>query len=93
MGKNDALKAITKAIRRVSEARGCDLTAAVAHLSERSAAFAKSPSGQSGKFTPYPATWFNAGRYEDDETEWHNNKEKSKGEQRLEQSLAAIDGA
>jgi hypothetical protein len=44
-------------------------------LQARAAAYAASPAGQrvangDKDIRPYPATWFNQGRYEDDQTEW-----------------------
>ncbi len=42
--------------------------------------FARSPAGNQGEFTPHPASWFNAGRYLDDESEWqHTRTEVSLG--------------
>jgi len=43
-------------------------------------AFATSPAGQAGKFTPHPATWFNGGRYEDDDAEWARDEKDEKPE-------------
>lgn len=33
--------------------------------------FRKSPAGNRGTMTPYPATWFNRGSYMDDPSEWN----------------------
>lgn len=33
--------------------------------------FADSPAGKRERYTPHPATWFNEGRYDDDEGEWY----------------------
>jgi len=43
---------------------------AVKFLLEAAEAFAESRSGQMGRKTPHPATWPNAGRYEDDRADW-----------------------
>jgi uncharacterized protein YdaU (DUF1376 family) len=105
LGKNDALSAISKAIFRVSQEHRCDIVQAIEYLRDRTAAFAKSPAGQKGKYTPYPATWFNAGHYSDDELEWHphdapedegnsnHGKHTNLAEQRTENNLAAVDVA
>jgi len=63
VGKNAALKAILKAMKDHS----------FDHLLERVAKYAECtrswPEDQL-RFIPHPATWFNGGRYEDDEREW-----------------------
>jgi len=43
-------------------------------------AFAKSPAGKAGKFCPYPATWLNGERFNDDQKEWNlcNDKDATK---------------
>lgn len=41
---------------------------------ERVKLFAKSHAGNLGKYTPHPATWFNGARYDDDETQWQEQK-------------------
>ncbi len=50
----------------------------VAFLLDRTAAFAKSPAGNRGTFTPHPATWFNAARYHDDPKEWEQKEANGK---------------
>lgn len=63
VGKNAALKAILKAMKDHQ----------FDYLLERVAKFAECtrswPEDQL-RFIPHPATWFNGGRYEDDEREW-----------------------
>lgn len=70
VGKPDALKAIRKALGEIG-GRGDDINA-VSWLCERVQKFANSPAGQAGKYTPYPATWFNSGRYDDDPQQWES---------------------
>ena len=74
VGKTNALAAIQKALAKISELPEppADSTA---WLLERVQKFASSPAGQRGKFTPHPATWFNGGRYEDDEADWFRGEE------------------
>ena len=66
VGKPVALKKIKKAIREV----GFD------ELKKRVLAYAGATSRwdeQDRRFIPYPATWFNQGRYDDDQSEWERN--------------------
>lgn len=37
---------------------------------EAARAFAASPAGQRGRYTPHPATWLNQARYDDDRSAW-----------------------
>jgi uncharacterized protein YdaU (DUF1376 family) len=60
VAKDDAIKAISKALARVSKET----------LTEAVTAYAKARIGQDPKFTPHPATWFNKARWEDDRTTW-----------------------
>ena len=48
---------------------------AFAFLHEKTTAFANSPAGQAGEFTPHPSTWFHQGRYLDDPKEWNRSNE------------------
>ena len=59
--KQAAIKAISKAIK---SGRGGSF------LLERVQAYAKATTGQDRQFIPYPASWFNAGSYDDDPSEW-----------------------
>ena len=64
VGKGVAIKAIEKALKKVD----------FNFLLERTKEFAKSDSGQNGKFTPHPATWYNQERYNDDPAEWNREE-------------------
>ncbi len=56
-----------------------DIDDPVAWLMDRVEAYAKSPAGNNGKFTPHPSTWFHQGRYDDDPQEWqYGNVDKPK---------------
>lgn len=67
IGKGNAVKAWESATKRVSQEDLLTIT----HR------YAKSPAGNAGEFTPYPATWLNGSRYEDDPQEWE--KERTNG--------------
>jgi len=60
MAKNAALKAIESALKTVS----------VEDLAEAVKSFATCVEGCDSQFVPYPASWFNAGRWTDDREEW-----------------------
>lgn len=80
IGKAAALKAIEKAIVAVAASKATekhedfagDEGKATAWLQRRVKEFALSEHGSNWdrNFVPYPATWFNASRYDDDELEW-----------------------
>ena len=63
VGKIAAKKAIENALAEVL----------APWLLMRVKAFAASPAGQAGQFTPHPATWFNRGSFHDDEAEWNRS--------------------
>lgn len=60
VARDAALKAIAQALKRVE----------FPELLEAVTAYAKSRDGKDPNLTPYPATWFNAGRWNDDRSEW-----------------------
>ncbi|MFH5805178.1 hypothetical protein [Alienimonas sp. DA493] len=59
-GKGQALKAIKSALKRKD---GADLLASVRE-------FAEAVDGADKQFVPYPATWFNGDRWDDDRDVW-----------------------
>ncbi|MEX0660488.1 MAG: hypothetical protein WEA58_11445 [Balneolaceae bacterium] len=69
VGKAEALKKIKKALKKVD----ADV------LSEKVQLFAESVEGQESQFIPYPATWFNQCRWEDDPAEWKAWKDQKSG--------------
>jgi hypothetical protein len=69
IGKQGAIKSITRALQRLKKA-GMAIREAEVYLYRRVQAYARSPAGNDGEFTPHPATWFNDGRYDDDPKEW-----------------------
>jgi hypothetical protein len=71
VGKEDAAAAYGRAISRIAESRKCEPEEALSWLLTVTTAFAASPAGNAGDFTPHPATWLNKGRYHDDPNEWN----------------------
>lgn len=69
VGPTAAHRAIEKALVSLAQRGEIDPAGL---LIDRVTKFAASPSGNLGKHTPHPATWFNAGRYDDDPNEWSN---------------------
>jgi len=69
----DALKAIAKAMHEVGPERLLERTKAFA------AAVAPWPASER-KFIPYPATWFNAGGYDEDPREWVRESDARPGQ-------------
>jgi hypothetical protein len=72
IAKKDALKAIGKAIAML-ESGGRTEREAQEYLYRRTQAFATSPAGRNGEYTPHPTTWFNRGSFDDDEQEWQRS--------------------
>ena len=64
VGKQAALKAIRAALARITREDAANW------MLGRVQKFAASPAGQAGEYTPHPSTWFNQGRYDDDDSEW-----------------------
>lgn len=62
----DALRAIVKAIKKIGF---CELLA-------KTRAYALAVQGQDFQFVPYPASWFNAERYNDDPETWATQNKK-----------------
>lgn len=71
--KEAALKAYKAAGKRLKEKRGWTSQAAAAYLLERALLFARSIKGQ-GPYCPYPASWLNAGQYDDDPNDWNRSE-------------------
>ncbi len=97
VGKPEAFKAIRTAVRELGTGKErpvCSVPEALEFLHQKATAFASSPAGKQGKFTPHPATWFNQGRYHDDEREWHaadqGNSAPNRGQARQDSALDAL---
>lgn len=75
VGRAKAIEAIRNAVARLGtgkDAPAMDCASALAFLLEAVVRYAMSPAGNAGKFTPYPATWFNQEKYFDDKREWQH---------------------
>lgn len=77
VGRAKAMKAISQALGEVAKhgnwyryEPGGPLLAPHEWLLRRVEHYARCRRGAEAKFTPYPATWFNQGRYDDDPDEW-----------------------
>jgi len=93
VGKRAALKAISYALTRLHDGEaGIPLNwdQAADALKKVTAIFSQSPAGNSARFTPHTATWFNRSSYLDDRKEWFNNEIPSKTELRIRKNRAAI---
>lgn len=69
VGKAAAARSYAKAIRS-----GVDH----AVILQAVRAFAASPAGRAGIYTPHPATWLNNRRWEDDQREWSRGQQKTR---------------
>jgi len=85
VGRAAAFRAIERALMRLRD-RG--IPNPHQWLLQRVERFARTPKGQSGQYCPYPATWFNQGRYDDDPTEWGDVEEVA-GKLNTEPELSA----
>ncbi len=75
IGKDKALPAIAKALSKIHVRDKAKNINPVVWLLDKVEAYAKSPAGQAGQYTPYPATWFNQARYDDDPDEWQRPRD------------------
>lgn len=76
VGKGEARKAFAKALDRISarDATGGEHPPPEEFLICRALAFAVTPAGNAGKFTPHPATWLNQDRFDDDPETWQHRE-------------------
>jgi hypothetical protein len=78
-GKQAAIVAIQKTVRRLMKGEAphspMSKPEAVAYLTLRVTEYAESSVGSQADKTmiPHPATWFNKGRYDDDQKNWNNS--------------------
>jgi hypothetical protein len=76
VAKDDGLRAIDRAqVKVASRDFTGDESKSAEWLSSRVRAYADSPEGNNADKTyiPYPASWFNDGRYDDDDSVWSGN--------------------
>lgn len=76
VGVREGERAAAEAIVRVAAERGHGRQEAREWLMGKVERFAASPAGQRGVWVPYPKTWFNESRYNDDESEWQKKGDK-----------------
>lgn len=68
--KGRAQTAFNKAVGAIAKERKIELSEAIAWLMLATEAYAKSPAGNRGQYTPHPSTWLNNKRYDDNTAEW-----------------------
>jgi len=82
VGKAKAFESWKKAIKAMGG--GTDATTRLLETTQR---FAGSEAGQAGQYTPYPSTWLNGARYEDDPAEWNRRNGDGAGRPEQESTL------
>ena len=80
VAKGAAIKAIKRALRKED----------FEVLMEAVTAYADAREGQDRQYTPYPATWFNQERWEDDREEWTPFKPSVSAEEAWTEVRAAV---
>lgn len=94
-----ARKMIARAAARlVKQKRFPDEHSSRRFLYKMAAQFALSPAGRKpdkdqGDYRPYPATWFNAGHYDNDPAEWQKPNGGSNGKQIGTKAARTVDAA
>lgn len=76
VAKQAAATAFGRALTKIAMTRSIHRNEALEWLCDVTAIFSKSPKGM-GQFVPYPATWLNEGRYDDDFEEWNRDGSSS----------------
>jgi len=74
VSKMDAYDAWENAVDAIAEVKGISKKYAAQWLQERTLMFAKSYDGKSKEFCPYPSSWLNGARFDDDPDEWQDKK-------------------
>jgi hypothetical protein len=75
--KQRSIAAIQGAMRRLKDRGEADPGA---WLTQKVSAFARSPAGDQGMYTPDPATWFDQERYDEPETAWQEPKQRARAD-------------
>lgn len=95
VGRTAAIKAIRRALDSLGNAQVMDGTKPPAWLLERTTAYANATAAWSvhdRQFIPHPATWFNQGRFHDDDSTWQRNSNgNGKASARAEQRAREFD--
>jgi len=66
---------------------------ALDYLAQRVSLYAKCVQRCDQEFIPYPASWFNAGAFWDDERDWRKQQEKTNGNGHAGRKVSAIAGS
>lgn len=71
VAKEKAAKAYLKAVETIQQEHDCESASAQSRLLEAATAYSQSDQARGPrKYIPYPATWLNQARYDDDRQEW-----------------------
>ena len=81
--KGAAFPAWKNAVERIKKRNGHTREEAMLFLEDRAEAFAASPAGNRGQFTPGPAPWLNQERYDDDPAAWQDLEGNGKPKEQL----------
>jgi hypothetical protein len=93
VGRQAALKAIERAIVRVSQQLAMSDSQAAKYLQEAVREFAQSPAGKRCEFTPYCATWMKQERWNDDKQEWYRERGSAEKPTNVDRNLEATKAA
>lgn len=93
VGRAGAIKAIAKAARSLLDDDRHEEP--LAFLMDRVTAYARSPAGQPpptgcNDYRPYPATWFNNARYDDDPAEWEKPNGIDRPNKRTDTNISRV---
>ena len=95
--KLDAKKAIRKATSMVMagdpDHPAMPLEDALNYLAQRVTLYARSVEGLDPNFIPYPASWFNAGAFWDDEQDWVKQQREANTNGRTARKIPVISGS
>jgi uncharacterized protein YdaU (DUF1376 family) len=71
--KAKASSAFGRAIKEIALNKSMTELEAQAWLEQVTRVYANSPAGNAGEFVPYPASWLNAGKFDDDQSKWQRS--------------------
>jgi hypothetical protein len=77
VARQDAAKAFPQALKRIARQQSISAEQAIEWLCGITQSFASSPTGQAGRWCPFPATWLNGARYDDDPKEWNRDGQRN----------------
>jgi hypothetical protein len=82
--KRPAFTAWKNAVERIEKATNKSRLDVLAFLERQAQAYAHSPAGNRGQFTPAPAPWLNQDRFDDDPSAWQVHDDTAKPEQEVD---------